>query len=158
MSEDFELISLTAAVVSAYVESNRLSPAELPALIGSVHAALEGAGQTLAEPEAGPEKVTAVQARKSITPEGLISFEDNKRYQSLKRHLSGRGLTPTQYREKWGLPETYPMVAPAYAARRSELARSMGLGRKPAPSEAAPARPSEPAPAPAAKRARKPRA
>lgn len=138
MSEEADVVSLTTAIVSSYVQTNRVAPGELPALIESVHAALGGTSRP--EPELPPaaEKVTATQVRKSITPEGLISFEDNKRYQSLKRHLSTRGLTPAQYREKWGLPANYPMVAPAYAAKRSELARSMGLGRKAAPIGSAP--------------------
>ena len=72
----------------------------------------------------------AVPIKKSITPDFLISLEDGKRYKSLKRHLTGRGLTPEQYREKWGLARDYPMVAPNYAAKRSELARSMGLGQQ----------------------------
>ncbi len=71
-----------------------------------------------------------VPIKKSVTTGYLISLEDGRQYKSLKRHLSGRGLTPDQYREKWGLPANYPMVAPEYAAKRSELARSLGLGRK----------------------------
>ena len=94
--DDTDLMRLTAAIVGAYVENNRVAPGELPNLIGSVHAALGGAGQPTPEVVVGPEKVTSAQVRKSITPEGLISFEDNKRYQTLKRHLSGRGLTPAQ--------------------------------------------------------------
>jgi predicted transcriptional regulator len=135
MAEDVDVIGLTAIIVSAYVEKNRVASSELPALIALVHAALGGASQPEVLQPSGPEKVTAAQVRKSITPEGLISFEDNRRYQSLKRHLSTKGLTPAQYREKWGLPADYPMVAPAYAAKRSELARSIGLGRKAAPTE-----------------------
>jgi predicted transcriptional regulator len=90
MSEEADVVSLTAAIVSSYVQTNRVAPGELPALIESVHAALGGTSRP--EPELPPaaEKVTAAQVRKSITPEGLISFEDNKRYQSLKRHLSTR--------------------------------------------------------------------
>jgi predicted transcriptional regulator len=149
-----DLIGLTTTVVAAFVQNNRVGPAELPALIQSVHAALGGARQPAPEPVIAPEKVTAAQARKSITSEGLISFEDNKRYQSLKRHLSNLGLTPDQYRAKWGLPADYPMVAPAYAARRSELARSMGLGRKAASTAAAPVEPAPPSTP--AKRGRKP--
>jgi predicted transcriptional regulator len=93
-----------------------------------VHAALENLGKPV---QKEPEKPTPpVPIKKSITPDYLISLEDGKRYKSLKRHLAGRGLTPEQYREKWGLPWDYPMVAPTYSAQRSELARSLGLGRK----------------------------
>jgi predicted transcriptional regulator len=89
-----------------------------------------------------------VPIKKSVTPDAIYSLEDGKPYKSLKRHLAGRGLTPAEYRNKWGLPTDYPITAPNYAARRSELAKTMGLGRKrtgssqPAPQEAAtPARP-----------------
>lgn len=122
--------SLTADLVSAYVANNTVSRSDLPALITSVHASLKALGQPKpAEPER-PEP--SVPIKKSITPDYIISLEDGQRYKSLKRHLKGRGLTPEQYRQKWGLPVDYPMVAPNYAKQRSELARSMGLGRKPA--------------------------
>ena len=78
-----------------------------------------------------PEKTSPrMSIKKTITPDYLISLEDGRRYKSLRRHLAARGLTPEQYREKWGLPHDYPMVAPSYSARRSELARSLGLGQK----------------------------
>jgi predicted transcriptional regulator len=122
-------IELAADIVSAFVSNNSVKPAELPALIGSVHTALHNVGQP-APKQDEPKLTPPVPVKKSITPDFLISLEDGKHYRSLKRHLAGRGLTPEQYREKWGLPRDYPMVAPNYSARRSELARSMGLGQK----------------------------
>jgi predicted transcriptional regulator len=80
-------------------------------------------------PEA-EKPVPAVAIKKSVTPDYIISLEDGRQYKSLKRHLSGRGLTPAEYRTKWGLPHDYPMVAPNYAAQRSEMAKAIGLGRK----------------------------
>jgi predicted transcriptional regulator len=142
--QDFEseLPQLTAELVASYVSNNSVHVNDLPNLISSVHAALSGLGQPKA-PE--PEKLNPpVSIRKSIGDDYVISMEDGRRYKSLKRHLSGRGLTPQQYRQKWGLPPDYPMVAPAYARQRSELAKALGLGRK-----------REEAPAPAPKRGRK---
>lgn len=124
-----DVVDLTADVVAAYISNNSISATDLPGLIASVHAAITG----LSAPAPGPEAekpVPAVPIKKSITPDYIISLEDGKRYKSLKRHLGGRGLTPADYRAKWGLPNDYPMVAPNYAAQRSELAKSMGLGRK----------------------------
>jgi predicted transcriptional regulator len=118
---------LTADVVSAYVAKNPVRPVDLPDLISSVHGALQG---LKAPQQAEPEKrEPPFPIKKSITPDFLISLEDGKRYKSLKRHLKGRGLTPEQYREKWGLPRDYPMVAPNYAKQRSELAKALGLGQ-----------------------------
>ncbi|ACL62358.1 MucR family transcriptional regulator [Methylobacterium nodulans] len=120
-------IELVSDIVSAYVSNNNVPPAELPALIQGVYQSLGSLGKP-AEPE--PVKLTPpVPIKKSVTPDHIISLEDGKPYKSLKRHLSGRGLTPEQYREKWGLPRDYPMVAPNYAAQRSELAKSLGLGQ-----------------------------
>ena len=120
-------IDLAAEIVSAFVSNNNVSAEDLPSLISQVHAALENLGKP-AQKE--PEKpAPPVPIKKSITPDFLISLEDGKRYRSLKRHLAGRGLTPEQYREKWGLPRDYPMVAPNYSAQRSELARKLGLGQ-----------------------------
>ena len=121
-------LELAADIVSAFVSNNSVSAADLPTLIASVHNSLQNVGNPPPKEEAKP--TPAIPIKKSITPDFLISLEDGKRYKSLKRHLTGRGLTPAQYREKWGLPADYPMVAPNYAARRSELARSMGLGQK----------------------------
>ncbi len=122
-----DLTALTAEVVSAYVANNSLRPADIPDLIKSVHRALQGLS---APQQAEPEKrEPPVSIKKSITPDFLISLEDGKRYKTLRRHLTGRGLTPEQYREKWGLPREYPIVAPNYAKQRSELARASGLGQ-----------------------------
>ena len=119
--------TLTADVVSAFVSHNSVRTADLPDLITSVHRAMQGLS---APPQAEPEKrQPPVSIKKSITPDFLISLEDGRRYKSLKRHLTGRGLTPEQYREKWGLPRDYPMVAPNYAKQRSELAKALGLGQ-----------------------------
>ena len=126
------IISLTAEIVSAYVTKNPISSGELPALIGQVHssiASLASGGPAVQEP-----LKPAVPIKKSVTPDYIISLEDGKKFKSLKRHLgSAYGMTPDEYRAKWGLPADYPMVAPNYAAARSELARTMGLGRKAAP-------------------------
>jgi predicted transcriptional regulator len=127
MTENQTLVELTSDIVSAYVSGNRVEAAELPGLIAGVFSSLGGLGKEPAKPE---PLTPPVSIRKSITPDFLISLEDGKRYKSLKRHLAGHGLTPEQYREKWGLPRDYPMVAPNYAAQRSELAKKMGLGRK----------------------------
>jgi predicted transcriptional regulator len=122
-------IELAADIVSAFVTNNSVPAAELPILIGTVHAALRNVGQPAPKPEEA--KLTpAVSIRKSITPDYLISLEDGRQYKSLKRHLGKLGLTPQAYREKWGLSPDYPMVAPNYAAQRSELAKSMGLGQQ----------------------------
>jgi predicted transcriptional regulator len=125
------LIELTADVVSAYVSNNPVPVGELPALIGQVHAALKGTVDNVSAEM--PEALKpAIPIRKSVTPDYIISLEDGKKFKSLKRHLSTHyGLTPDEYRAKWDLPADYPMVAPNYAAARSTLAKSMGLGRKP---------------------------
>ncbi|CDX53852.1 Transcriptional regulatory protein ros [Mesorhizobium plurifarium] len=132
------LIELTADVVAAYVSNNPVPLSELPALIGQVHVALKA---TLgAAPEKAEPLTPAVPIKKSVTPDYIISLEDGKKFKSLKRHLATHyGLTPDEYRAKWGLPADYPMVAPNYAATRSALAKTIGLGRKPA-EQAAPAK------------------
>jgi predicted transcriptional regulator len=121
-------IDLAAEIVSAFVSNNSVPSTELPALIANVHSALAQVanGQTEKPVEA---LVPPVSIKKSITPDFLISLEDGRRYKSLKRHLTGRGLTPQAYREKWGLPLDYPMVAPSYAKQRSDLAKALGLGQ-----------------------------
>jgi len=123
-------IGLTANIVSAYVSNNPVAAADIPALINQVHAALMrvsgGHGESFAE---APKPAVAV--KKSITPEYLVCLEDGKKFKSLKRHLRSQyNMTPEQYREKWGLPADYPMVAPNYAAARSQLAKQMGLGQQ----------------------------
>jgi predicted transcriptional regulator len=123
-----DLPFFTAELVASYVAKNAVHMSELPGLISSVHAALSNLGQPK---EAEPEKlIPPVSIKKSVTPDYLISLEDGRRYKSLKRHLAGKGLTPAAYRQKWGLPSDYPMTAPAYSAQRSQLARTLGLGRK----------------------------
>ena len=124
------LAEMTSEVVAAYVVQNHIQPSELPNLIASVHAALGGLGKPV-EPQVSAEPLKpAVPVRKSITDEYLISLEDGRKLKSMKRYLTGLGMTPAQYREKWGLPHDYPMVAPAYAAHRSHLAKTIGLGRR----------------------------
>jgi len=146
-------LELAADIVSAFVSNNSVPASELPGLIGNVHAALQNASQpTVKQDDAKP--TPAVSVRKSVTPDYLISLEDGKQYKSLKRHLTRLGLTPEAYREKWDLPRDYPMVAANYAAKRSELAKSIGLGQ--IRSKAAPRDTVESAPAKApAKRGRK---
>ncbi|HWV97165.1 MAG TPA: MucR family transcriptional regulator [Xanthobacteraceae bacterium] len=123
-------IDLTANIVSAYVSNNPTPAADIPALISQVHAALVrvAAGRTEAPLE--PTK-PAVSIKKSVTAEYLVCLEDGKRFKSLKRHLRTQyNMTPEQYRDKWGLPPDYPMVAPNYAVARSQLAKKMGLGQQ----------------------------
>ena len=142
-----ELLSLTTKIVAAHAGSNKLATSELAALIGSVFEALRTVGTVKAE-QPVEALVPAVPIRKSVTPEFIVCLEDGKRMKMLKRHLKTRyDLTPDDYRKRWGLPNDYPMVAPAYAAQRSELAKSIGLGRRLA--DAVPA----PEPAPAAQKA-----
>lgn len=121
------LLHLVAETVAAYVSRNTVSPTELIDVIRSVHQALGTAGMEPAKPERNPP---AVAVNKSVFPDYIICLEDGKAMKSLKRHLiNNYNMTPKQYRAKWNLPETYPMVAPNYAARRSELAKQMGLGK-----------------------------
>ncbi|MBB5765674.1 MucR family transcriptional regulator [Methylorubrum rhodesianum] len=124
-------VDLAVEIVMAYVGNNVLPAKDLPGLIGDVHAALAGLGSAAAPASAEPEdeRPTPAQIKKSITPDAIISFIDGKRYKTLKRHLGLHGLDPYSYRARYGLPADYPMVAPNYAARRSELAKSMGLGQ-----------------------------
>jgi predicted transcriptional regulator len=122
-----DLINLSADIVSAYVSNNSVPMGELAGLIVSVHSSLS---RVVSPPPPEPEKpVPPVPVKRTVTPDHIISLEDGKPYKSLKRHLTTRGLTPDQYRQKWGLPPDYPMVAEAYARQRSELAKSLGLGQ-----------------------------
>lgn len=124
-----ELIELTADIVSAYVSNNTVSASELPSLIRDVHAALAKVQAAPQAPAAEAPK-PAVAARRSVHDDYIICLEDGKKFKSLKRHLRTHyNMTPEQYREKWGLPPDYPMVAPNYAKARSALAREMGLGQ-----------------------------
>jgi len=125
-----DYIELAADIVSAYVSNNSVPSGDLPSLINDVHSALMKVGVGGAEAPAEAPK-PAVPVKKSVTPDYIICLEDGKKFKSLKRHLKTHySLTPEQYREKWGLDPSYPMVAPAYAAARSQLAKDMGLGRK----------------------------
>jgi len=134
-SEDNNLRDLVADVAAAYFSNSHVNPTDIPQVIAQIAGSLAAVGAPQAEAQAGDganerAKATPAQVRKSITPDALISFEDGKSYKTLKRHLTLKGLTPAEYRERWGLPRDYPMTAPSYSARRSELARSLGLGRK----------------------------
>ena len=123
-------IELTAEIVSAYVSNNTVPAGEISSLINQVHAALSMVSGKAAEGPAEPLK-PAVSVKKSITPEFIVCLEDGKKFKSLKRHLRTQyNMTPEQYREKWGLGADYPMVAPNYAAARSQLAKQMGLGQQ----------------------------
>ena len=125
-----DLIELSTEIVSAYVSHNALSPSDLPKLIADVHGALRTLSSN--EIEVPVEELKpAVPIRKSVAPDYIICLEDGKKFKSLKRHLRTHyNLSPEEYREKWGLPADYPMVAPSYSATRSKLAKDNGLGRK----------------------------
>lgn len=124
------LLEITAELVSAYVSNNPISPADLPALMKEVHSTFASVSPNPPEPVAEKPK-PAVPIRKSLAHDYIICLEDGKQFKSLKRHLKSHyNLSPEQYREKWGLPADYPMVAPAYAEKRSQLAKRMGLGQK----------------------------
>ena len=123
-------IELTANVVSAYVSNNPVPAADIPTLINQIHSALMQVSAGRADVAAEPLR-PVVSIKKSITPDHLVCLEDGKKFKSLRRHLRSQyNMTPEQYREKWGLPPDYPMVAPNYAAARSQLAKQMGLGQQ----------------------------
>src|ERR1700712_3582202 len=125
------ILELTAKIVSAHISKNQVGTNTLPSLIQSVYRSLSTAGD--AEP-APAIQAPAVPIKKSVFPNYIVCLEDGKKLKMLKRHLQGAyGLTPAAYRDKWGLPSDYPMVAPNYAVLRSTLAKQIGLGRKPAP-------------------------
>ena len=143
------LLEETTSIVAAYLGNNHVPISEIATLIGTIHEVLATLGQP-AEPEVAVKLTPAVPIRKSVTPDYLVCLEDGKKLKMLKRHLrSTYGMTPDEYRAKWKLPADYPMVAPNYAARRSQFAKEIGLGRtrraEPEP---------EPAPAPAKPRRR----
>jgi predicted transcriptional regulator len=124
-----DILKLASDIVAAYVSNNPLPVSELPAMIKSVHVTLGGLAGGVAGEVATSQK-PAVPIKKSITPEHLVCLEDGKKLKMLKRYLRSRyGLSPDQYRAKWGLPADYPMVASNYAAQRSEFAKKIGLGR-----------------------------
>ena len=130
MAGDNDLIDLSTEIVSAYVSHNALSVNDLPRLIADVHTALRGLRSSRA-PEPVEELKPAVPVKKSVAADYIICLEDGKKFKSLKRHLRTHyDLSPEEYREKWGLPADYPMVAPNYSATRSRLAKDNGLGRK----------------------------
>jgi predicted transcriptional regulator len=156
MAEDANPIELTIEVVSAFVSRNNIRPEDVPALIASTHAAI-AALQNPAEPEvtepAEPEHVPAVTVRKSLaSKDHIISMIDGKPYRTLKRHLSTNGLTPAEYIARYKLPKDYPMVAPSYSEARRDMAKKIGLGRK--PGAKAPAKAAAAAPAPSKTRGR----
>ena len=124
------VLGLTAQIVSAHVSNNTVSRDALPDLIQQVFSTLMAAGTEQPEPE---QLQPAVPIKKSVFPDYIVCLEDGKKLKMLKRHLqTSYNITPEQYRERWGLPHDYPMVAPRYAEHRSELAKKIGLGRKPA--------------------------
>ena len=124
------LIELTADVVAAYVSNNPVPVSELPNLIADIHAALGRVGGATEQAPVDKQK-PAVNPKRSVHDDYIVCLEDGKKFKSLKRHLMTHyNLTPDQYREKWNLDSSYPMVAPSYAAARSQLAKKMGLGRK----------------------------
>ena len=126
-SADF--VTLTAAIVSAYVTRNSVPAGDLPMVIAATYAALTKLGGP-AEPAKDERPTPPLPIKKTVTPDYIISLEDGRPYKTLKRHLAGRGITPEEYRQKWGLPHDYPMVAATYAAQRSQLAKTSGLGRR----------------------------
>ena len=130
-SQQTDLLELVGELVAAYVSNNPVRPSDLPDLISNVHTALNGLanGTAEAEPDAVVEKPSAAQIRKSVTPDGIVSFLDGKSYKTLKRHIGAHGFDPSSYRQRFGLPADYPIVAPNYAAQRSALAKSIGLGQ-----------------------------
>jgi predicted transcriptional regulator len=122
-----ETNGLTAQIVSAYVSKNAVQKSDLPDLIASVRSAIGGGATVPAQPEPAV-KASPADIKKSVTPDALISFLDGKPYKTLKRHIGKHGLTVEQYRARFGLPVDYPLVAPNYSAKRSALAKSLGLG------------------------------
>jgi len=128
--EGANIEELTAHIIAAYVSHNTIVAENLPNLIVAVHGALSGCELNVVE-EPKVELVPAVSIKKSVTPDFIVCLEDGKKFKSLKRHIRTRyNMSPEQYREKWGLPIDYPMVAPVYAAARSQLAKTMGLGQR----------------------------
>jgi len=124
-----DCVPLTAEIVAAYLRNNSMAVGEIPALIREVHTALSRLANAGADAADAPRP--AISPKRSVTPEYIVCLEDGKKFKSLKRHLRTQyKMTPEQYREKWGLPADYPMVAPNYAAARSQLAKQMGLGQQ----------------------------
>src|SRR6516164_5876431 len=131
MADDFSatLLDLTTEIVTAHVSRNTVPAEQLPRLIQQIHEALAGLGA--AAPDPGPERKPAVPVRSSVRPDHLVCLEDGRKVKMLKRHLfANHGMTPDDYRARWNLAPNYPMVAPRYSAKRAELAKTIGLGRK----------------------------
>tara|TARA_Y100000814_G_scaffold129690_1_gene93820 strand:+ start:1899 stop:2309 length:411 start_codon:yes stop_codon:yes gene_type:complete len=127
-SDSDDLLKLTVEIISAHVSNNTLPASELPQLISQVHSSLPDTGKSVGSRE---RPTPAVSIKKSVTPDYLVCLEDGKKLKMLKRHLkTAYDLTPSQYRERWGLAADYPMVAPNYAKRRSNLAKEIGLGKR----------------------------
>ena len=124
------LLWAVTQVVSAHVANASVQPREIGVIIGAVAASFTSLGEATPESVPGETRPSAAKIRKSITPDALISFEDGRPYKILKRHLAALGLTPDDYRAKWGLPYDYPMVAPNQSAARSQIARQVGFWRK----------------------------
>lgn len=156
MSDQIELQQIVGEVAAAYFSNNHVTPSEISVVISNiatsiaaVSAAPDAVEEVAAPPEPEQPKLTPSQIRRSITQDKLISFEDGKGYKTLRRHLAVKGLTPDDYRSKWGLPKDYPMVSPAYSETRSSMAKARGFGNRssvpgptaPAPSAAALAAP-----------------
>jgi predicted transcriptional regulator len=132
LSEDENFIEVTSEIITAYVSNNPVPASELAALIANVHSAVTGLAAGGGSDVAAPDKIekpTHAQIRRSIRDNGIVSFIDGKTYKTLKRHLTSHGLDPKSYRDRYGLPADYPMVAPSYAAQRSALAMRIGLGQ-----------------------------
>ena len=128
-----EITALTAEIVRAYVGHHTVASNDLPDLITTVGKELAGLSKAPAEPEE-EKPIPAVPIKRSVTPDHIVCLEDGKKLKMLKRHLKTRyDMTPDEYRRRWGLKDDYPMVAPSYAAQRSDLAKKIGLGRKPEP-------------------------
>lgn len=135
-----QLVALTADVISAYVSNNPVPVSALPSLIAQIHRSMSGLADGTTVTAEEPQK-PAVNPKRSVHEDYIICLENGKKFKSLKRHLATLyGLTPDDYRAKWNLPTDYPMVAPAYAAARSKLAKKMGLGNKGAPKPVKPGR------------------
>jgi predicted transcriptional regulator len=127
--QNVDYIGISADIVSAFVSNNNVQAGDLPALIGNVHDAVKTLGEGGTKAAEAEKREPAVNPKRSVHKEYIISLFDGRRYKSLKRHLrSSHNMTPEQYRAYWDLSPSYPMVAPAYSARRSELAKSVGLG------------------------------
>jgi predicted transcriptional regulator len=129
MTKSEDILKLTSEIVAAYVSNNPIPVSEVPGMIKSVHATLGGLSMGMPLDAASAQK-PAIPVKKSVTPEYIICLEDGKKLKMLKRYLRSRyNMTPDEYRAKWGLTADYPMVAPNYAAQRSEFAKKIGLGR-----------------------------